>query len=162
MIKKPSFHEHTHAHTGGGSAATVDSAALLRSLGFRVTPGRLALLALLEAAGTPLSVQDVSKKWQGTKSPDIATLYRSLTDLQVAGIVQRIDLGTGTAHFEYTPTRPHHHHIICNGCGAVEELEHCTLVGLEDQLLITSRQFKSIYSHNLEFFGQCTRCAIKK
>ena len=162
MIKKPSLHEHTHAQARGESATTADSAVVLRSLGFRVTPGRLALLALLEAAGTPLSVQDVYKKWQGTKSPDIVTLYRSLTELQAAGIVRRIDLGTGTAHFEYTPTRPHHHHIICNGCGTVEELEHCSLVGLEDQLLITSHQFKSIYSHNLEFFGQCTRCATKK
>ena len=162
MTKKQSHHEHTHVYAEEGSRSTVDSATVLRTMGFRVTSGRVALLALLEVAGTPLSVQDVHKKWQGSKSPDIATLYRSLTDLQAAGIVRRIDLGTGTAHFEYTPARPHHHHIICNGCGAVEELEHCSLTGLEAQLLLTSQQFKSIYSHNLEFFGECTSCAAKK
>lgn len=152
--KKQSHHKHARA------LVITDTAAVLRAGGFRVTSGRLALLALLETAGTPLSVQGVLEQWQG-KVPDTATLYRSLTDLQAAGIVRRIDLGTGTAHFEYTPTRPHHHHIICNGCGAVEELGHCSLVGLEEQLLVTSYQFKSIYSHNLEFFGQCTMCAAR-
>lgn len=156
MANKEQSH-HKHAHV----LVVTDTAAVLRAGGFRVTSGRLALLALLETAGTPLSVQGVLEQWQG-KVPDTATLYRSLTDLQAAGIVRRIDLGTGTAHFEYTPTRPHHHHIICSGCGVVEELEQCSLVGLEEQLLVTSHQFNSIYSHNLEFFGQCTACATKK
>ncbi len=131
---------------------------VLRTGGFRATTGRIQLLLLLEKAGTPLSIQKIAEIWKG-RVPDIATLYRSLTDLNSAGIVRRIDLNSGTAHFEYTPSRPHHHHIVCNDCGKVEELEHCSVSGLEKKLMRESEHFKSIYSHNLEFFGRCTACA---
>ncbi len=130
----------------------------LRAHGFRVTTSRVHLLHLLERANTPLSIQKIHSLWKG-KGPDITTLYRSLTDLSGAGIVRRFDLNTGTAHFEYSPNRPHHHHLICNDCGKVEELEHCSLEGFEKKVLHGSKQFKSIHSHNLEFFGTCTVCA---
>lgn len=132
--------------------------AVLRGGGFRATTSRTQLLLLLEKAGTPLSIQEIVEMWKG-KAPDVTTLYRSLTDLNTAGIVRRIDLNTGTAHFEYTPSRPHHHHIVCNDCGKVEEVEHCSISGLEKKLIQTSEHFKSIYSHNLEFFGRCEACA---
>jgi Fe2+ or Zn2+ uptake regulation protein len=157
------IHHHTHnvhAHEVGDQVV-VDSATVLRAGGFRVTRGRLALLSLLETVGTPLSIQEVLTRWPGQK-PDTATVYRSLTDLHTAGIVRRVELGTGSAHFEYTPSRPHHHHIICNGCGVVEELDQCSLAGLEEKVMVTSEQFKSIYSHTLEFFGQCTTCSLQK
>ena len=140
----------------------VDKAAVLRVGGFRVTGTRVALLELLESAGIPLSIQRVLELWQDAKVPDTATLYRSLSDLHAAGIIQRIELGTGVVHYEYTPARPHHHHIICSDCGVVEELESCSLIGADHALLGQSRHFKSIYSHNLEFFGCCTTCAAKK
>jgi Fur family transcriptional regulator, ferric uptake regulator len=137
------------------------TADVLRMGGFRATTSRIQLLNLLEKSGTPLSIQRIAMVWKG-KAPDITTLYRSLTDLNLAGIVRRIDLNTGTAHFEYTPSRPHHHHIVCSDCGKVEELEHCSVSGLEKRLIQESEHFKSINSHNLEFFGRCTTCTINK
>jgi Fe2+ or Zn2+ uptake regulation protein len=131
---------------------------VLRTQGFRVTTTRVNLLRLLEKTGTPLSIQKIVEIWRGAP-PDLTTLYRSLSDLSTAGIVRRIDLNTGIAHFEYTPTRPHHHHIVCSCCGKIEELEHCSLNTMEKQLLNESKYFKNIYSHNLEFFGKCTSCA---
>ena len=130
----------------------------LRAGGFRVTGGRVALLELLLGARKPLSIQDVLERWDGAP-PDQTTLNRTLTDLAAAGIVRRVDLNTGTAHFEYTPDRPHHHHIICNDCGVIEDVEHCAVDALRVDLTQGSVQFASIYSHNLEFFGRCTGCA---
>lgn len=134
-----------------------NAAEVLRAGGFRATTSRIELLMLLEKVGTPLSIQEIVLMWKG-KAPDITTLYRSLTDLSSVGIVRRVDLNTGTAHFEYTPSRPHHHHIVCNDCGKIEELEHCAVSGLEKKLMQASEHFKSIYSHNLEFFGRCAAC----
>jgi Fe2+ or Zn2+ uptake regulation protein len=152
----------THTHQGHKHIVhTADAGAVLRVHGFRVTRVRTALLELLQSVGTPLSVQGILECWLD-KIPDTATLYRSLTDLHAAGIVKRIELGTGMAHFEYTPHRPHHHHLVCTTCGMIEELEHCSLAGVEEQVLAESQLFKSIYSHNLEFFGQCTICATIK
>jgi Fe2+ or Zn2+ uptake regulation protein len=150
-----------HTHTYGEACSSTDPATVLRSHGFRATTTRVTLLQLLEVVGTPLSIQGVIQHWTGP-APDTATLYRSLTDLHSAGVVRRIELGTGSAHFEYTPTRPHHHHIVCNRCGLVEELEHCVLDERSADLVSNSKQFKSIYAHNLEFFGVCTLCATKK
>lgn len=130
---------------------------VLREAGFRATGSRVELLSLLAKIGTPLSVQKIAELWKG-KPPDITTLYRSLTDLSSAGIVRRIDLNTGIAHFEYTPNRPHHHHIVCRMCGKIEELTHCAIGGLEKKILKESAHFKSIHTHSLEFFGQCTAC----
>lgn len=127
-------------------------AALLRNHGFRATDSRMGLLSYLARASKPLSIKQILAKWKS--APDQATLYRTLTDLSQAGIVRRIDLNTGTAHFEYAPDRPHHHHAVCTKCGDVEEIEACPMRAVES---ITG--FASIYSHNLEFFGICKHCA---
>ena len=137
--------------------STTDIPATLRTAGFRVTQARRLLLALLESADTPLTIQQVRERWLGPK-PDVTTLYRSLTDLYEAGIVKRVALGTGAVHYEFTPHRPHHHHIICARCGVVEELEGCALRGVENDLLVHSATFTTIFSHNLEFIGECTDC----
>ncbi len=129
----------------------------LNSGGFRITHGRVALLKLLYKAKKPLSVQEILESWSYGTPLNHTTLYRTLTDLSVAGIVDRIDLNTGTAHFEYAPDMPHHHHIICNGCGLIEDVEHCVMDAMQERLTRSSK-FRSIYSHNLEFFGQCKNC----
>ena len=147
----------SHVQAKEQSVGAADLREALRAGGFRVTGGRVALLELLFGARKPLSIQGVLERWKGTP-PDQATLYRTLTDLAAAGIVRRVDLNTGTAHFEYTPDRPHHHHIVCDGCGVIEDVESCA-VGALQQELAKSSQFASIYSHNLEFFGRCTGCA---
>lgn len=130
---------------------------VLREHGFRVTSGRVRLLDVLQKASKPLSIQMIlSKRNIGL---DQANLYRTLTDLADVGIVKRVDLNTGIAHFEYTPDRPHHHHAICTDCGTVEDTESCSLESLQKDILRDSSKFRSIYSHNLEFFGLCRSCS---
>lgn len=143
-----------------GEGDIEDIVQALKAGGFRVTTSRVELLLLLKRANAPLSVQSIVELWK-RNAPNITTLYRSLTDLSVADIVRRIDLNTGIAHFEYTPHRPHHHHIVCSECGKVEELEYCALGALETEIAKTSEQFTTIFSHTLEFFGRCTVCASR-
>ena len=135
----------------------ISVAELLRAKGFRATSAKLELLGLLAKMGQPLSIQAIKSKWKG-KAPDTTTLYRSLTDMAERGIIQRIDLNTGIAHFEYTPERPHHHHVVCKGCGLIEEIDDCSIGNLENKILTGSKQFKAISSHTLEFFGECRKC----
>lgn len=130
---------------------------LFRTNGFRITTGRMKLLQLLSKAQKPLSVLEISKRWK-TKAPNQTTLYRTLTALAKAGIVKRVDLNTSAVHFEYTPGLPHHHHVICTDCGVIEDVEDCSVEKLQTQIMHESKRFKSIYSHSLEFFGQCKGC----
>jgi len=52
----------------------------------------------------------------------------------------------------------HHHHIVCEQCGALEDIENCNQVSLQKEILKHSKSFKVINSHSLEFFGICKNC----
>jgi len=134
-----------------------DTVQVLQNAGFRATTNRVKLLGLLEAVGTQLSVQTIATLWKG-KIPNITTLYRSLTDLSAKGVIRRIDLNTGIAHFEYTPSRPHHHHVVCTACGCIEEIEQCSVGALQKKVIQDSTLFTKINTHSLEFFGECNEC----
>ena len=131
----------------------------LRSHGFRVTTTRTTLLTLLAKADAPQTVNDLQGIWPVAPQPNHTTLYRALCDLAAAGIITRTDLNTGIAHYEFTPDRPHHHHIVCTNCGYIEELNDCTPEPLETTVCSAARSFTTITDHTLEFFGVCTTCA---
>ncbi len=86
------------------------------------------------------------------------TLYRALEAFAATGLVRRVDLGHDHAHYELMLGRGHHDHVVCTSCGTIEDVEGCALVPLEKKALVQSK-FRSIYSHNLEFFGLCRTCA---
>ncbi len=142
----PHHHKRTH-----------DIPSLLREHGFRVTRGKIALLKALHDHSAPLSVAALGLLL-GENTPNQTTLYRSLLDLACAGIIRRTDLNTGIAHFEYTPDRPHHHHIVCTSCNAIEEIDLCNIGTLEKKVASVSKQFAYISTHSLEFFGHCRAC----
>jgi Fe2+ or Zn2+ uptake regulation protein len=91
------------------------------------------------------------------KSLDEATVYRALEALASSGIIRRVDLGHSHAHYEFE--KSHHHHIVCTDCGVVEDIEVISVEKELEKMTGSSKQFKSIYSHNLEFFGSCKSCS---
>jgi Fur family ferric uptake transcriptional regulator len=127
---------------------------LLREHGYKATPGRVALLEVLWEEGVPLSVQSIIQKLK--KAPDEATLYRALEALAGSGILRRVDLGHSHAHYEFE--KEHHHHLVCIDCGLIEDVENCSIEKAQKRVAEQSKKFISIYSHNLEFFGQCKNC----
>lgn len=130
---------------------------VLREHGFRVTPSRVALLQRLAAFGTPVSVAKLLTTWND--APNQATVYRMLSDLSAVGIVKRIGSLSASSYFEYTPHKTHHHHVVCTGCGLVEDVDRCFALPVEKKVAKESTRFASIESHSLEFFGTCRQCA---
>lgn len=129
---------------------------LLREAGFRATPGKIALLAVLAQADKPLSIAELARRFRGKLNT--VTLYRSLEALVERGIVRRVDLGHAHAHYELAESKRHHHHLVCKICGAVEDILSCEPFELEKQVLKKSKTFASIQSHAMEFFGLCKKC----
>ncbi len=127
---------------------------LLRQHGFKVTSGRVALLQALGREEKPLTVAEVGKRLKSKL--DSVTLYRALEAFVGKGVVRRVDLGHGHAHYELEQT--HHHHMVCTNCGTIEDIESDALERAVSLAAKSSRQFKTIYSHNLEFFGNCKSC----
>ena len=129
---------------------------LLRSAGFKVTPGRLALLKEL-AGGKPLNIPQIARALKGEL--DQATVYRALEAFAEAGLVKRITLEAGQTHYELLAGGHHHHHLVCERCSAIEDVEGCDTESLERHALKRSKGFASVRSHSLEFFGICRKCS---
>ena len=130
----------------------------LHSAGFRATPGRLAVLELLEKNKRPLSIKDVQERLH-RKDLNQATLYRMVNALEKAGVLRAVDFRHGHAHYELE-NKSHHHHLICENCGKVADVSKCDTSKIEAQVLKIGG-FDRITKHSLEFFGLCKRCAKK-
>jgi len=94
---------------------------LLRSRGGRVTSARRGILqALLDHHGHPTAEQLTDRVHATQPDVDKSTVYRFLDDLEKLGVVDHVHLGHGSAvyHFVDDP----HHHLVCEGCGAVVEV----------------------------------------
>lgn len=131
--------------------------ALLKEHLYRITPGRMALLLFLKHAKKPLSAGDIQK--QLDHSMDKVTLYRALEDFAQSKIVAKISLRDAATYYEFIHPDHHHHHIVCEQCGKLEDIESCDPISIQKEILKHSKSFRIINSHSLEFFGICKDCS---
>ena len=124
----------------------------------KATPARLAILEVLEHVEKPFSAEEI-KTALGSRSIDLATVYRNLELLRANGWVLPVNLDSQTAYYELA-RREHHHHVVCEVCGQVAELADCGLAGIPKRLF-KKIGFAKITRHSLEYFGLCQKCAIK-
>lgn len=140
-----------------GERQALDFKKILRDIGHKATPSRMAILEVLEQGRKPLSVPNISEKLP--LPVDQVTIYRTLDAFVEAGIVERVDLKHSHAHYELALGTAHHHHIVCEDCGTVEDIPDPYPKSVEKGVLKNSKNFREIFSHSLEFFGQCKKCA---
>lgn len=130
--------------------------ALLQEHGYRLTPGRIALLMFLKLAKKPLTVGEIQK--QLTHKIDKVTLYRALEDFTKSKIVGKINLQDTATYYEFLNKDHHHHHIVCEKCGKIEDIENCNQTNLQKEIMKHSKSFTTVNFHSLEFFGVCKAC----
>ncbi len=142
-----------------GDAQSDDYVARLRRLRVRVTPQRLLVLEALAAHGGHMTA-DAVLQWAVERYPalNLATVYRTLDLLISLGLVAQTDLGSGVTHFELVGESPHHH-LVCERCGAVEEMDAALFVPLQQRLL-ERYGFRSNPRH-VALFGLCHDCVAK-
>jgi Fur family ferric uptake transcriptional regulator len=88
-------------------------------------------------------------------SADYSSVFRAVNQLERQGVLDRIDLGDGRAHFEVR--EDHHEHIRCESCGRVDEVPVCVLDDASAQVKELTG-FK-VTSHRVVFGGLCSDCA---
>jgi Fur family transcriptional regulator, ferric uptake regulator len=122
--------------------------------GYRITAARKNILEII--TGKPLTAQEIFEQLEKKKiAIDLASVYRSLQLFTELEIVLEVEY-YGKRHYELVDKNNHHHHLICNKCGAVEDIS----LPEESQLLekvVQKSKFK-IEKHTLEFFGTCQKC----
>ena len=132
---------------------------LLRSNGLKVTPARLEVLAVLEKAREPMTIDDICG-WLKDQTINAATVYRTVKSLNDEGVVKQIDFRHGHGHYELVADNDHHH-IICVSCGKVEDFEGCFVEKIVQTVLKETKGFAQVTDHALELFGLCKVCAKK-
>ena len=125
----------------------------------RYTDGRRRLVEALAGAGQPVTLPDIV-----AAAPDLApsSVYRNLDVLERFGVVSRISIGGDHAHFELAePLRSHHHHLVCVGCGAIEDFHlDDDFEELVDRRLSEAAKragFTPLH-HSLDLHGHCAGC----
>lgn len=126
----------------------------LRQAGLKSTPGRRAVLGVLEKTSSPLSPEQIQTK-VGSEICDRATVYRILESLGEAGLVQRVILGGKTLYLP-EESNHHHHHIVCRKCRSTVCLDECLISPLEKKA--KQLGFHDI-RHSLQLTGLCDRCS---
>lgn len=128
--------------------------ATLREGGHKTTRSRKALLETLLQDHGPFSIEDLQQRLG--EACDLATIYRNMALFESLHLVESVDFGDGLARYEWASTEhEHHHHIICQHCHKVEQLEFCFVKELEK--LVQKRGYSDV-SHRMEFYGTCERC----
>ncbi len=131
----------------------------LNDSGLKKTTSRLAIIDILEKQKIPADVPTILKELRLKKIlTNQVTVYRILNNFLEKGIINRIELHEGKFRFELA-RRKHHHHLVCQNCGKIEDVEDSLIQKLEKQ--ITMKKKFMVKDHSLEFFGLCASCQQK-
>src|ERR671912_789814 len=91
----------------------------LRLVDQRYTAGRRDIVRSLLDAPRPMTIPELLAGSPGIKQ---SSAYRNLQVLEQVGVVHRIITSGEHARFELTEDlMGHHHHLICTGCGRVDD-----------------------------------------
>lgn len=149
----------------------------VRGAGYKLTRPRQEVLAALQAAGRPLTAQEVA----GLAGTSLASTYRVLGLLGALGMVtESADAGNPAATPQPSPagsatgvqtedrsrrytlcsTVGHHHHFVCRSCHAALDIASDTL---ERALARAAAELERgsglrIESHELTLRGECAAC----
>jgi Fur family ferric uptake transcriptional regulator len=132
----------------------------LKKAGLKVTLPRMKILDLMESATVRhQSAEDIYQALRDEgEEVGLATVYRVLTQFEAAGLVTRHHFEGGQAVFELN-REGHHDHIVCIGCGKVEEFVDEIIEG--QQAKIAESKGYEITDHSLILYGKCPECQKK-
>jgi Fur family ferric uptake transcriptional regulator len=123
----------------------------------RTTRQRSAVLAALRQAPEPLSAQDLHAGLG--RRVGLATVYRTLQGLVESGQVDVFRRDSGEALYRLCNPL-HHHHLVCERCGRVEEIDACEVQPWAERA--ARRRGFAITGHQADIFGLCPGCQARQ
>lgn len=125
----------------------------------RYTGSRRRIVTTLADTDHPMSIPEVLSLCDGLAQ---SSAYRNLAVLERAGIVRRVVTRDEFARYELAEDlTEHHHHLVCDRCGRVEDFTIPD--GVEAELdrcltLIAERHGFRDAGHQLDLVGTCVNC----
>jgi Fur family transcriptional regulator, ferric uptake regulator len=132
--------------------------ARLEHSGHRWGSARRAVVEVLAGQSCCLTAQQIADRLRAQGADvGLASVYRALELLSSLRLVHRLDVGDGTARYERTdPSGEHHHHLVCDRCGAVAAFEDD---GLEHAIeALSGRLDFEMGGHDIVLRGTCRGC----
>jgi Fur family ferric uptake transcriptional regulator len=129
----------------------------LRAAGLRSGGARRAVVEYLGAQECCSSAQEIHEGVGRTgRSIGVASVYRVLDELVEHRLVQRVDVGDGTARYEPALHEHHHHHVVCESCGRVQPFSDDGLERAIDRA--AARLGYAVDGHEVVLRGACADC----
>ena len=145
------MHDHSHDHAHGHRHAPAAVA--------RLTPGRKAVLDILESARRPIGAYEMIDLLAGSagRRPAPTQVYRALDFLVEQGLVHRLAsrnayLACGHGHGASEPVA----FLICDGCGHVDEATSPALSA--DVAAVAGKRGFAPRAQIIEIAGRCAAC----
>lgn len=132
----------------------------LKQKGYKLTPQRRAIVdTIIAGKGSHLTAEEIYDEVKKL-CPEIglATVYRTIILLEEIGLIYKLDLNDGCSRYELANKDEvhRHHHLVCNKCGSVIEVQDDLLENLETE--IEKKYNFKIKDHSVKFFGLCSEC----
>jgi Fur family ferric uptake transcriptional regulator len=129
----------------------------LTSRDLKFTPERYIILKEVFQRHDHFEAEDLlsSIKKKGGRASR-ATIYRTLELLVQCGLLEVVDLGGNSHHYEHVLGHQHHDHLVCEKCGRIIEFTHRQLEKLKEKVC-HEMDFDGRF-HTLKIFGICGRC----
>lgn len=87
----------------------------------------------------------------------LATVYRNLSMLDQAGMLQKLHVPGGADHYDATMTK--HYHLFCEKCGRVYDIR----MDIDDAISEAEKSSgHKITEANIHFKGICSECLKKE
>jgi Fe2+ or Zn2+ uptake regulation protein len=120
----------------------------------RLTTARIAIFRALKESNSSLSIAQIIRL-----CPDIdkVSVYRTIKLFGSLNVVSVVTHGWKQSYELSSPYHPHHHHIMCENCGDVIELQSPSIEILINKL---AKQYSFVpKSHHFEIYGRCNNCS---
>ena len=138
------------------TATREDLSALLERNGVRATARRLEVLEELAQERDDVTAQQLwSRLRERDSGAGLATVYRTLALLTEKGVVDVLSHHGGEQCYRLCGDE-HHHHLLCEQCHRVVEVQEC---GLDDWVTAAARRHGFVATdHRVEIVGLCSDC----
>ena len=128
----------------------------LKESGHRPTPQRLMILSAVRHADDHITASEVLDQVKESYSfIDMSTVYRTLEMLKGMRLVSETHMGGDQHSYEWID-QVRHHHLICEQCDKIVELDD-RFVGALSSDIKGTYGFQA-HVHHLALFGTCSEC----
>lgn len=133
----------------------------LRKRGLKMTAQRRVVVDTIFETDEHFSVENLQDVLKGERAGiSKATIYRTLTLLVEAKLLDAVDFDQGHRLYERTVGHGHHDHLICLECRRIIEFVSEEIERIQDRVA-DAHEFR-IINHTHKIYGLCGSCRRKQ